>query len=396
MDIVNKIKDLSSKYYDDIVQYRRELHANPELAFEEVKTAAFIADRLESYNIPFQAGIAKTGIVAIMNGVHPNKKTIALRADMDALPILEENEVSYKSKLDGVMHACGHDVHSASLLGTARILSDLRNDFEGSVKFIFQPSEERLPGGASVMIKEGALESPRVQSIFAQHVFPYLEAGQVGFKSGIYMASADEIMMTVKGKGGHAAVPHENIDPVIITSHILVALQQVVSRFSDPTIHSVLSFGKVIANGATNVIPDKVFIEGTFRTMDEKWREAAHKKITRMATEMAKSMGGECDIEIIKGYPCLRNDEQLTQRAACWAKDYVGLENVVELNVRLSAEDFAYYSQHMPACFYRLGTGNKQKGITSPVHTSTFDIDEKALETGAGLMSYLAIKELGN
>lgn len=396
MNIADKVKELAASYYNEVVEYRRDLHAYPELAFQENRTAAYIADKLEAYHIPFQKGVAKTGLVGLIKGKNPEKKVVALRADMDALPITEENEVNYKSKVDGVMHACGHDVHSASLLGTAKILSELTDEFEGSVKLFFQPSEERIPGGASVMIEEGVLENPKPQSIFAQHVFPYLEAGQVGFKGGMYMASADEIYLTVRGKGGHAAVPHEIIDPVLIGSHIILALQQVVSRNADPTIQSVLSFGKFIANGATNVIPDKVLIEGTFRTMDEPWREEAHKRITRIASDMAGSMGGECMVEIKKGYPCLQNDEALTARAKKWAEDFLGKENVVDLSIRLSSEDFAYFSQVMPACFYRLGTGNKAKGITSPVHTSTFDIDESALTTGIGLMAYLTLKELEN
>lgn len=393
-ELADRIKSLAAQYHDDVVTYRRELHANPELAFEEVKTADFIAGKLQSFDIPFKRGIAKTGIVALIEGKNPGKKTIALRADMDALPIRETNDVPYKSKVAGLMHACGHDVHTSSLLGTARILAVLKGEFEGTVKLIFQPSEEKLPGGASVMIEEGVLEKPKPTSIFAQHVFPNLEAGQVGFRPGMYMASADEIRMTVRGKGGHAATPHENVDPVLIASHIIVALQQIVSRNAEPTIQSVLSFGRVIAEGATNVIPNEVYIEGTFRTMNEPWRADAHSKITKMAQEIASSMSGSCEIEIKKGYPCLYNDEELTQRAKNWAIDFLGEENVKDLNIRMTAEDFAYFSQLIPACFYRLGTGNKERGIISPVHTSTFDIDEAALETGMGLMSYLAIREL--
>ena len=390
MSLKDKIQELSHKYHQDIISCRRHIHANPELAFEEVETSKFIQDKLNLWDIQFKAGVAKTGVVGLIEGKNPSSRIIALRADMDALPITEKNDVSYKSKNEGKMHACGHDVHSASLLGAARILSEIRNEFEGTVKLIFQPSEERLPGGASVMIDEGVLKNPKPDSIFGQHVYPSLEAGKVGFKAGLYMASADEIYLTIKGKGGHAAMPNTVIDPVLIASHVIIGLQQVVSRNADPSTPTVLSFGKVMANGATNVIPDEVRIEGTFRTFDEKWRMEAHKLITKIAEEICSGMGGACLVDIQKGYPFLKNDEFVTKNARSLSEEYLGAENVVDLPIRMTAEDFAWYSHHVPACFYRLGTGNESKGITSPVHTSTFDIDEDALITGMGLMAWLA------
>jgi amidohydrolase len=313
---------------------------------------------------------------------------------MDALPILEANDVTYKSKNEGVMHACGHDVHTSCALGTANVLHQLRDEFEGTLKVIFQPGEERLPGGASLMIKEGALENPKPASIVGQHVLPELEAGKVGFKSGMYMASADEIHFTVKGKGGHAALPHYNIDPVLITSHIIVALQQVVSRRTKPGVPCVLSFGKVDANGATNVIPNEVQVAGTFRTMNEEWRMEAHAIMKKMAEELALSMGGSCDFRVDVGYPFVYNDEALTEFARVAAEDYLGKENVVELDMRMTGEDFSYFTQHMPGCFYRLGVGNKAEGITSGLHTPTFNVDERSLEVGTGVMSYVALKQL--
>jgi amidohydrolase len=293
------------------------------------------------------------------------------------------------------MHACGHDVHSSSLLGVGKILQELRNDFEGTVKLIFQPGEERLPGGASLMIAEGVLENPAPQTIYGQHVFPELEAGQVGFRRGMYMASCDELHVTVHGKGGHGAMPHKNIDPVLIASHIVVALQQITSRNANPEIPTVLSFGRFIAEGATNIIPNTVALEGTFRTFNEEWRAEAHVKMKKMAETIAESMGGTCDFRIDKGYPFLVNDEQATSDAKSFAIEYLGEENVVDLPIRMTAEDFSYYSQVAPACFYRLGTADFSRGIDKPVHNAQFDIDERALETSIGLMSWIALRQLG-
>ncbi|MCU0354268.1 MAG: M20 family metallopeptidase, partial [Cytophagales bacterium] len=339
---------------------------------------------------------AETGVVALVEGRNPGSKTVALRADMDALPIVEANDVPYKSLTDGVMHACGHDAHTASLLGTAHILHQLREQFDGTVKLVFQPGEEKIPGGASLMIRDGVLQNPTPQGMFGQHVAPNIPAGKVGFREGLYMASTDEIYVTVAGRGGHGAMPEYNIDPVLISAHIIVALQQIVSRHAPPRIPCVLSFGKVIANGATNVIPNEVHIQGTFRTMDEEWRETAHRRMKKMAEGMAEAMGGSCDFEVRKGYPFLKNHPELTRRAKSYAVDYVGAENVLDLDIWMAGEDFAYYSQQTDACFYRLGTRNEARGIVSSVHTPTFDVDETALPLGAGLMAWLAVNELLN
>lgn len=396
MALLEKIKHLSQELHQETVDNRRHLHANPELSFEEHNTSDFIQSKLKEYGVPFKAGIAGTGIEAIIEGNNPSKKIVALRGDMDALPIHEENkDKPYRSKNEGVMHACGHDVHTASLLSVAKILNQLKGDFEGTLKFIFQPGEEKIPGGASLMIKEGILKNPEPSSIFGQHVMPLIPAGKVGFRKGMYMASADEIYVTVNGKGGHGALPEMNIDPVLIASHIIIALQQIVSRVASPKVPSVLSFGKVTADGATNVIPDKVELQGTFRTLNEPWRAKAHEKMKKMAEGIAESMGGSCDFEIRKGYPFLKNEPELTERTKQAAIDYMGAENVVDLDIWMAAEDFSYYSQEIDACFYRLGTRNEDKGITSGVHTPTFDIDEDALIHGPGLMAWLAVKELG-
>ena len=384
-----KVRSLAKQFFNEIVDIRRHIHQNPELSFEEYETSKYIQSKLTEWGIEFETGYVKTGIVAYVKGNNPSSKIIALRADMDALPILEENDVNYASQNKGVMHACGHDVHSASLLGTIKILNELKDSFEGTVKCIFQPGEEKLPGGASLMIAEGVLENPRPEKILGQHVYPDLEAGKVGYRKGMYMASCDEIHFTVKGKGGHAALPHKLKDPVLATAQIIVALQQVVSRGSKPNVPSVLSIGKVIANGATNIIPNEVNVEGTFRTMDEVWRAKAHQLIEEIIHNTAMANGVEVDLNLEKGYPFLVNDEATTENAILVAQDYLGKENVIDLDLRMTGEDFAYYSQQIPACFYRLGTSE-----SSGLHTPNFNVDEKAIEVGVGLMAFQAIEQL--
>lgn len=390
-----KVSAIATQIYEKTVVNRRHLHQNPELSFEEYETAAFVKSELDNLGIPY-IPMANTGVVAQITGEKPSDRVVALRADMDALPITEVSGREYGSKREGVMHACGHDVHTSSLLGTAHILQSLKADFGGTIKLIFQPGEERLPGGASLMIKEGVLQNPAPQAVIGQHVMPAIPAGKVGFRAGKYMASTDELYVTVTGKGGHGAQPQQNIDPVVITAHIITALQQVISRIADPRMPSVLSFGKVIANGATNVIPNEVYLEGTFRTFDEKWRKEAHTRMKKMAMGIAESMGASCDFDIRVGYPFLVNEEKLTGEVRGYAEEFLGNENVIDLDLWLAGEDFAYYSQEADACFYRLGTGNEAKGITSAVHTPTFDVDESALALSTGLMAYIALRQLGN
>jgi amidohydrolase len=395
MSLLQKIKSLSAAYSIDTVSVRRHLHAHPELSYQEFQTVKFVAEQLNSYGISSQP-VATTGLVAEIKGIEPGKKTIALRADMDALPILEENNVIYKSKNKGVMHACGHDVHTSSLLTTARILQEVKDEFEGTIRLLFQPGEEKNPGGASYMIRDGALDNPRPAAILGQHVFPLLPAGKIGFREGMYMASADEIYLKVIGKGGHGAAPDLAIDPIVIASHIIIALQQIISRNANPRQPTVLTFGNIIGQGATNIIPNEVNIAGTFRAMNEQWRESALVKIKKMAESIAEGMGGRCEVDISRGYPYLENNPVLTRRIRKAAEEYVGSENVIDIDITLGAEDFAYYSQLVPAAFYRLGTSNPAKGINSYVHTPTFDIDENALAIGPGLMAWMAIKELSD
>lgn len=396
--LLEEIKLLARQIHPVVIGNRRHLHAHPELSFSEYNTAEFVKDRLKDLNIPWES-LSDTGVVGLIRGEASGSgdpdRVVALRADMDALPIVESNTFDFVSQKPGVMHACGHDAHTSSLLGTAQILQSIRNKFCGIIKLIFQPGEEKLPGGASLMIRDGVLDNPRPKAVIGQHVMPSLECGTIGIRKGKHMASMDEIILRVMGRGGHGAQPHLNIDPVMITAHILVTLQQIVSRMADPAIPTVLSFGKVIANGAINVIPDEVYVEGTFRTMDEKWRDDAHHRMTKMAVHIAESMGGTCEMKITRGYPFLVNEEKLTSQVRTFAEEYLGKEKVLDADIWMAAEDFAYYSQAADSCFYLLGVGNRSRGIVSSLHTPTFNIDEEALAVSTGLMAYLAVRRLG-
>ncbi len=391
--LLEQIKSLASANAQETVKNRHHLHQNPELSYQEKETQAYVEAQLKAMGISSNR-IADTGLIALIEGKNPSKKVIALRADMDALPIFEANQVPYKSQREGVMHACGHDVHTSSLLGTAKILQEIRGEFEGTVKLLFQPAEEKAPGGASIMIQDGALQNPIPNGILGQHVASNIPVGKIGFREGMYMASADELYLTVKGKGGHGAMPDICVDPILIASHIIVAMQQIISRNKNPRLPSVLTFGKIEGLGATNIIPDEVKIQGTFRAMDEEWRADGLAKMKKLAEGMAEAMGGTCEFNVLKGYPFLQNNPALTRRMKEAAIEYMGQEHVIDLDIWMAAEDFAWYTHHVDACFYRLGTRNEARGIISGVHTPTFDIDEQALEIGPGLMAWLAIQEL--
>ncbi len=391
--LLEKIKSLSISFAQETVGNRHHLHMHPELSFQETATQAYVEAQLNAWGIS-TSRLANTGVVAMIEGNNPTKKVVALRADMDALPIIETNDVPYKSQNPGVMHACGHDVHTSSLLGTAHILQSIKDEFEGTVKLIFQPAEEKAPGGASIMIKEGVLENPKPVSMFGQHVATNVPVGKIGFREGMYMASTDELYIKVIGKGGHGAMPDACIDPIVIASHIIVAMQQIISRNKNPKFPSVLTFGKIEGLGATNVIPDEVNIAGTFRAMDETWRAEGLEKMKKLAEGIADAMGGQAIFEVLKGYPFLQNNPELTRKAKAAAIAYMGEENIVDLDLWMAGEDFAFYTHHVDACFYRLGIRNEAKGITSGVHTPTFDIDEDALAIGPGLMAWLAVNEL--
>ena len=383
-----QIKDLAKQLAPELIEVRRYLHAHPELSYKEFKTSAYIQQQLTTLNIPFEVK-ATTGVIGLIKGKNPDKRVVALRGDMDALPITEENDVPYKSVNPGIMHACGHDVHTTCLLGAAKILNTLKDEWEGTVKLIFQPGEEKNPGGASLLIKEGVLENPEPENIFALHVHSGLQVGKLSFRGGMVMASADEIYITIRAKGGHAAAPQNTADTILIASHLIVSLQQIVSRNNDPFNPSVLSITSFQGGYTTNVIPSEVKLMGTFRAMNEEWRFKAHQLITKLSTELVHSMGAEIDIKIDVGYPFVLNNEKLSAATREKAEAYLGAENVEETELRMGAEDFAYYSHQIPGCFFRLGVGNIAKGISIGVHTPTFNVDEDAIEIGMGMMAFL-------
>lgn len=388
-NIKQLIQKRSEELYEKVKFYREHLHMYPELSYQEHETMQFVSDQLTKIGIEHTKGVGDTGIVAIIrvDNHSVDMECIGLRADMDALPILEENDVEYKSTVDGVMHACGHDVHTSVLLGAAEIIFGFRNELPQPVKLIFQPGEEKNPGGATLMIRDGALQNPTVREMYALHVFPDMQVGNVGFKEGIYMASCDEIHLTINGKGGHGATPHQCIDPIAIGAEIIMNLQTIVSRKCDPKIPCVLSFGYFEALGATNVIPSKAHLKGTFRTMNEEWRAEALELIERHIKGIAEANGATVELEISKGYPYLENDPVVTDKMRKKAQSFLGAEYVEELPIRLTAEDFSYYSQEIPVCFFRLGVRNEKLGIIYGVHHPKFDIDSDALKIGMQMMA---------
>jgi hippurate hydrolase len=389
--MIDTIRSAAEEGFADWQRIRHYIHQHPELSFEEHHTAAFVSEQLSEWGIAHTTGIAGTGVIGVLESDHPNGRCIAIRAELDALPIAEANDTPYKSQNEGIMHACGHDVHTTCLLGVLRILSMHKGDWEGSIKFIFQPGEEKHPGGGSIMIAEGVLENPKVDAIFGLHVYPTLPAGTVGFRSGQYMASTDEIHITIHGKGGHAALPHQTIDPVTIAAQVITALQQVVSRRANPVSPSVLSFGRIAGGTVNNVIADKVELDGTLRTMDEGWRVAAHILIKDVVENICEAFGAKADVHIPQGYPSLYNDPSLTASAEGWAKEYLGGEHVKTLDLRMTADDFAFYSHKLPGCYYRIGTNKGGMTHTASVHNPHFDIEESAMVTAIGVMSWLVV-----
>jgi amidohydrolase len=393
-NLKTRIEELASGYFNEFREIRRHLHQNPELSKEEFETADFICRKLVEFGISYKRNVGGTGVVGIIEGKNPGFATIALRADMDALPVIEENNVEYKSRVPGKMHACGHDVHMTCLLGAGKILNALKDQFQGGVTLIFQPSEETYPGGAIKMIEEGVLKDPITSSVIGEHVTNEFEAGKIGVKPGMYMASTDEVFLKIRGRGGHAATPDQVVDPILIASHIIIAIQQIVSRNANPIVPTVVSFGKISGEGRTNIIPDEVNVAGTIRTFDEAWRVRIQEKIAKLSASIAEGMGGTCETRISHGYPALVNDPRLTAKIRSWAVDYLGENNVLDLQERMTAEDFAYFAQEVPSSFYRLGTANRKKGIISNLHSATFDVDETSIKTGMGFMAYAATRFL--
>ncbi|SFT68613.1 amidohydrolase [Lishizhenia tianjinensis] len=389
MSLKDKIQARASEFFAEVKAIREHLHQHPELSYQEHETMAFVSEQLTKFGIAHTKGVADTGVVGLIKADHHTgeEACIALRADLDALPIFEKNEVSYCSKNEGVMHACGHDVHTSILLGAAKIIQSLRNELKQPIKLVFQPGEEQNPGGASLMIKAGVLDNPKVERMYGLHVFPEMEVGKLGFRGGLYMASSDEIHVTISGQGGHGAQPHKTVDSILVGAEIVTSLQKIVSRSCDPTMPCVLTFGHFEAMGATNIIPAEVKIKGTFRTMDETWRAKALEMIKFQIENIAQTHGATADVFISHGYPFLKNDEGLTEELKVKARKLLGDANVEDLPLRMTSEDFAFYSQEVPTSFYRLGVRNEEKGIIHGVHTSKFDIDPHALEVGMQMMA---------
>ena len=388
----DKIQQLSMQYFDDTIALRRNFHQYPELSGEEFGTATFIVNTLKNYGIESETYLNNTAVVALIEGNEPHSGVIALRADMDALPVEENNNLPFRSQHAGIMHACGHDVHIASLLTTARILQELKTEWNGSVKLIFQPSEEKFPGGAIQLIEAGVLNNPKVDKMLGMHVSPEIETGKIGMKSGSYMASTDEIYITVIGKGGHAAIPDMFVNPLLIASKILIKLESFCQDYAPKDTKSVLTFGRIVGNGKTNIVPDKVFLEGTLRTFDEQFRAKAHSLILEIASDLATKMGGRAEVLIDGGYPTLINDEQLTEKTFSIAQDLLEKNNVLSLDCRMTAEDFAYYSRRVPSVFYRLGTGGD--GYNANLHSPDFLANEDAMQLSPAVMAYLAVSLL--
>lgn len=396
MELKNQVISLTDKYLEEIINIRKHLHQHPELSFEEKNTSAYIRSLLDSWNVEYKYPFVKHGILATISGKNTDGPTLAIRSDMDALPISEDSGLEFASLNAGVMHACGHDIHMACLLGTIKILNEMKQDINGTLLFIFQPGEEKLPGGAKLMLEEGLFEELKPDMIIAQHVLPEMETGSIGFRPGIYMASSDEIYITVKGQGGHGALPENINDPVLMASHMLISLQQEINRKSPKGIPTVLSFGKVVANGAVNVIPDEVRLEGTFRTMNEEWRRKAHQLMDQITSGIASSMGGTVELEVRHGYPVLANEPDLTNKAKEYAVELLGKQKVIDMDIRMTAEDFAWFSQAYPSMMYRLGVKSPNTDKVSTLHSSKFIADSSAIKTGISAMSWIALQVLKN
>ena len=390
----NKIRNISNLYTDDAIRFRRLMHQNPELSFEEKQTALLIAKELDDIGVPYKKNVGGNGLVATLKGRNPNKKIIALRADFDALPIVEETNLDFSSNHKGVMHACGHDIHTASLLSVLRVLTDLKQEWEGTIHFVFQHAEELLPGGAIQMIEANLFGNLQPEFVLAQHVDPDIEVGAFGFKQGRYMASNDEVYITIEGKGGHGAMPHKIQDTVLAASQIVINLQQIASRIVPSVVPMVLSFGKFIAQGATNVIPDKVELAGTFRMFDEDLRKEVHQHITRIANSTAKAFGVQANVDIRKGYPVVENNDMLVNTAKVLVSKFFGNDKIVDLDFRMTSEDFGYFSQQYQSLFYRLGVGHADKALNFPLHSSMFNPNEDALKYSIQFMSSLALEIL--
>lgn len=396
MELIDKIKDMARANAAEVVEMRRWLHRHPDLSQQEYGTMNYVAERLKEMGLEPKTGIGKTGCMAmIRGGVEPDSYCIGLRADYDALPLKEVTGLEFASENDGVMHACGHDMHTSSLLGAAKILAAMKEELHGSIMLVFEPSEEMYPGGARMMMDDGLFAEVTPNEMYSFHCLPEMDYGRVGMRKGKYMASTDELYWTVKGKGGHGATPHLSVDPILIASHIVVALQQIVSRNASPMMPTTLSFGKFIGSGRTNIIPDEVKMEGIIRTFDEKWRLECHEKIRKISCGIAESMGGECDLFIDYGYPYVVNDDDCTQQVHDNAVAFLGADKVEWLDMRMTAEDFAFFAQKIPSCYYRIGIHEPGTPFCN-LHRPNLMVDERSIELASGLVAYNAVKALEN
>jgi amidohydrolase len=396
MDLINNIKECVEVHFDETVRRRQELHQHPELSFQEYQTAAYIKAALDKLSIPY-ISVADTGVVAWITGKKSiSDDVIILRADIDALPIQELNEVSYKSNHDGVMHACGHDFHTSNLLSVATVLQELAHLFSGKILLLFQPAEERIPGGAQEVLRSGIFDEydDRIKAVLGLHVSPQLDVGEVGICPGKFMASSDEFYVRIKGKGGHAAEPHTAIDPVYIGAQLVSSLQHIISRRANPAIPSVLTFGHFIGNGAVNVIPDEVYMEGTFRTMDEQWRKEALEQIEYLIRELPKSFGADVELTVKNGYPFLYNNPSLSREVRTYMTEILPEENVKEVGIWMAAEDFAYYSHRFPSLFFLVGIRNMQQAPQYGLHNAKFNLDEDSFRTSMQAMIHASIRLL--
>jgi len=396
MVVASSIRGDVDEILPGVIADRRHLHENPELGFQEFKTAEFVRQRLEALGVEdIQTGIAVTGVTGLIRGTADGPgRNVLVRADMDALPIHEENEVDYKSQTDGVMHACGHDAHTSILLGLARVLTDRKDQFSGTVKVLFQPAEELPPGGAKAMVEAGVLNDPPIEAVFGLHMSQGDPVGTISVGSGPVMAAADAFKIVIQGRGGHAAYPSENIDPVVIGAQIVVALQSLVSRETDPMESAVLSTCIFNGGDAFNVIPDTVELAGTVRTFKPDVRDHMEKRIAEVASGIATAMQASAEVTYTRGYPATVNDEAMTDLAREAAIEVVGEENVIELAPKMGAEDFSYFLEQKPGSYFFVGSNNEDRGLVWGHHHPKFDIDEESLGAGLATMATSVLKYL--
>ena len=393
MSLNKEILKKSEELFPFMQAARRQFHKYPEVGMKEFKTAEYVKEKLDEMGIPYRDKVGGTGVVGLIEGNAPGK-CIALRADMDALTIQEANDVEYASKIDGIMHACGHDAHTAILLGTAKLLNGIKDKFKGSVKLLFQPAEEG-PGGAEPMVKDGALENPPVDAAVALHVSSARETGLMGISEGVNHAAMCELDITVTGVGGHAAYPHRSVDAIVIAARVVCELQTIISRMIDPMEPAVITIGKINGGYRRNIIADKIEMLGTIRYLNEETGDLLKTNIEGITAEVCKSMGGDYKVVFGKSYPPLVNDKELAQKIKGYLGELLGEEKLFPVEKpTMGAEDFAYFAREVPSVFMRLGSGGKNEEYSHPHHHPNFDLDEQALITGCAAFSKISVEFL--